>query len=269
MGIAPNIGAALPGETELLNLFRRRASEPKAHCGPPGSRAYAIGDIHGRLDLLVDLLGRIERDNGARGPAKTWLVFLGDLVDRGPDSKGVIDLLSERPPRFARNVFLAGNHEEAFLKVFEGDTSIVPAWIMYGGRECAQSYGVNGGWMLSATPEAIVSEFRRTVPRSHVDFLSSMGDSFSFGDYVFVHAGVRPGVPLEEQSPQDLRWIREGFLDDETDHGFVIVHGHTIVDEVEERPNRIGIDTGAYRTGVLTAIGIEGRERWFLSSKPD
>ena len=253
----------------MLKLFRRSRSEPARPLGPAGARAYAIGDVHGRLDRLTDLLERIKRDNAARDPAKTWVIFLGDLVDRGPDSKGVLDLLIQQPPDFGRTVFLAGNHEEAFLKVIGGDASIVPAWLMYGGRECAQSYGVSGGWMLAATPEAIISEVRRTVPRSHVEFLSSMGDSFSFGDYVFVHAGVRPGVPLEAQSQHDLRWIREGFLDDESDHGCVIVHGHTIVDAVEERPNRIGIDTGAYRTGILTAIGIEGSERWFLSSDPD
>lgn len=250
----------------MLKLFRSRSRAPE-FAGPRGSRAYAVGDVHGRLDLMVELLNRIERDDAARRPARTFLVFLGDLVDRGPDSRGVIDHLLHRPPSFARTVFLAGNHEEALLRVIGGDASVVPSWLIYGGKECAQSYGISGAWMLGAPPAAVAAEVRRAVPREHADFLASFGDTFRFGDYLFVHAGIRPGVPVEEQVPQDLRWIREGFLDDVTDHGLIVVHGHTISPEVEERPNRIGIDTGAYRTGILTAIGIEGGERWFLRTE--
>jgi serine/threonine protein phosphatase 1 len=250
----------------LLKLFWKRSRQP-AVSGPKGSRAYAIGDVHGRLDLLRALLERIEQDNARRGPAKTFLVFLGDLVDRGPDSRGVIDLLLSRPPRFARPIYLAGNHEEAFLRVVGGDEAVVPAWLSYGGKECAQSYGINGGWLLNATPAAVTSEVAHKVPQAHVDFLASFGDTFRFGDYLFVHAGIRPGLPIEQQVQQDLRWIREGFLDDRTNHGVIVVHGHTIVETVEEHPNRIAIDTGAYRSGTLTAIGIEGRERWFLETK--
>jgi serine/threonine protein phosphatase 1 len=255
-------------KVRLLKLFRNR-SRQSVISGPKGSRAYAIGDVHGRLDLMVELLERIERDNSARGPARTFVVLLGDLVDRGPDSRGVIEHLLRRPPRFGRPIYLAGNHEEAFLRVIGGDASVVPAWLMYGGKECAQSYGINGGWLLNATPAAVTSEVAHKVPQAHVDFLSSFGDTFRFGDYLFVHAGIRPGVEIEDQVPQDLRWIREGFLDDRTDHGFIVVHGHTIVEGVEEHPNRIAIDTGAYRSGTLTAIGIEGRERWFLEAKAD
>ena len=254
---------------KLLKLFRSRRADRAPFTGPKGSRAYAIGDIHGRLDLMLDLLGRIEEDDRARGPAKTYIIFLGDLVDRGPDSKGVIDHLLTRPPAFARPVFLAGNHEEAFTRVLDGETTVVPGWLTYGGRECAQSYGINSAWLLSATPDAILSEVRRAVPRAHVDFLRGLHDTFKFGDYVFVHAGIRPGVPVEEQLPADLRWIREGFLDDETDHVFMVFHGHTIFEDVEERANRIGIDTGAYRSGVLTALGIEGTERWLIQARAD
>jgi serine/threonine protein phosphatase 1 len=250
----------------LLKLFRSRRTAKTGPSGPAGSRAYAIGDIHGRLDLLEQLLATVERDNARRGPARTFLVFLGDLVDRGPDSRGVIERLLKRPPRFARPIFLAGNHEEAFQRVLAGETSIVPSWLLYGGRECAQSYGITGGWLLNATPASVVHEVARAVPREHQDFLASFGDTFRFGDYLFVHAGIRPGVPIEEQVPDDLRWIREGFLEDNSDHGVVVVHGHTIVEAVEELPNRIGIDTGAYRTGTLTAIGLEGEKRWFLET---
>ncbi|HEX2762683.1 MAG TPA: metallophosphoesterase family protein [Allosphingosinicella sp.] len=253
----------------MLKLFRSHRAEPDPFAGPRGSRAYAIGDVHGRLDLMLELLDRIEADNRARGPARTYVIFLGDLVDRGPDSKGVIDHLLTRPPSFARTVFLAGNHEEAFTRVLDGETAVVPGWLTYGGRECAQSYGINSAWLLAAPPDAIISEVRRAVPKSHVDFLRGLHDTFKFGDYLFVHAGIRPGVPVEDQLPGDLRWIREGFLDDETDHGVMVVHGHTIVEEVEERPNRIGIDTGAYRSGVLTALAVEGRERRLIQASLD
>ena len=252
----------------MLNLFRRQPKQ-RTPSGPAGARAYGIGDVHGRLDLMEALIERIRRDDEARGPARTFLVFLGDLVDRGPDSRGVVDRLATRPPRFARNIFLSGNHEEAFLRVIGGDASVVPAWLLYGGKECAQSYGIGGGWLLNAAPQSVAHEVARLVPRAHVDFLSSFGDTFRFGDYLFVHAGIRPGVAVEDQDPKDLRWIREGFLEDRTDHGCVVVHGHTIVEAVEEHPNRIAIDTGAYRSGVLTAIGLEGTERWFIDAKAD
>lgn len=249
----------------LSRLFSKRRTSRGSE-GPPGCRAYAIGDVHGRLDLLVDLLARIEEDNRRRPPAKTWLVFLGDLVDRGPDSRGVVDLLAHRPPGFARNVFLKGNHEEFFLGVLGGDDSGVQHWLAYGGTECAQSYGLSNGWMLNSTPTAIMERLVEQVPASHVRFLEEMHDSFRFGDYLFVHAGIRPGVELDRQSSKDLRWIREGFLDDQTDHGVVVVHGHTIVERPEQHSNRIAIDTGAYRYGTLTALGLEGDERWFIEA---
>jgi serine/threonine protein phosphatase 1 len=250
----------------LGRFFARR--NRRAPAGPPGSRAYAIGDVHGRLDLMEELLDRIEADSRARGPAKTWLVFLGDLVDRGPDSRGVIERLVSRPPRFARPVFLKGNHEEFFQGVLDGDASIVQHWLAYGGATCSESYGVSRGWTLNASPEAIAERLIARVPASHLEFLRSMADSFRFGDYLFVHAGIRPGVELDQQVSRDLRWIREGFLDDLTDHGVVVVHGHTIVERPEEHPNRIAIDTGAYRDGALTALGLEGTERWFLEARP-
>ena len=237
--------------------------------GPPGSRAYAVGDVHGRLDLMLDLLRQIERDNERRGPAKTYLIFLGDLVDRGPDSRGVVDHLIRQPPRFHRTVFLKGNHEEFFLSVLNREDNNVQRWLTYGGLECAESYGVSPGWFLNASQGELVDRLIEQVPRAHVEFLSNMADTFRFGDYLFVHAGIRPGVALEQQISGDLRWIREGFLDDSSDHGVMVVHGHTIVDAPEERPNRIGVDTGAYKTGLLTAIGLEGSERWFLHARAD
>jgi len=251
----------------MLSRLFSKGRNPWRPSGPKEARAYAIGDVHGRLDLLADLLARIEADNERRPPARTWLVFLGDLVDRGPDSRGVVDLLTTHPPGFARNVFIKGNHEEFFLGVLGGDDSIVQHWLAYGGTECAQSYGLTGGWMLNATPAAIMERLIEEVPAAHVRFLDQMHDSFRFGDYLFVHAGIRPGIALEKQVSRDLRWIREGFLDDRSDHGVVVVHGHTIVERAEEHPNRIAVDTGAYKSGTLTAIGLEGEQRWFIEAR--
>ncbi|HEU0133541.1 MAG TPA: metallophosphoesterase [Allosphingosinicella sp.] len=251
----------------MLRKLFNRARGTGTSAGPPGSRAYAVGDVHGRLDLLETLLERIEEDNAHRGPAKTSLVMLGDLIDRGPDSAGVIERFVSNPPRWARPIYLQGNHEEFFLGVLGGDDSGVQNWLAYGGTECAQSYGLTSGWMLNATPTAIMERLVAQVPESHVRFLDEMHDSFRFGDYLFVHAGIRPGIALDKQAPRDLRWIREGFLDDRTDHGVVVVHGHTIVERVEEHSNRIALDTGAYRSGTLTAIGLEGEERWFIEAR--
>jgi serine/threonine protein phosphatase 1 len=237
---------------------RRSRSLPR---GPEGRRAYAIGDVHGRLDLLLQLLAKIEEDHRSRAPAKAYLVFLGDLVDRGPDSKGVIDHLINHPPGFAKAIFLKGNHEEFFLGALGGDLAMLQNWLVYGGAECAASYGISQGSILNSSPPEVLARLVREVPSAHLHFLECMADTFKFGDYLFVHAGIRPGVELDAQVSKDLRWIREGFLDDQTDHGVVIVHGHTIVEEVQEHSNRIAIDTGAYRTGVLTALALEGDER--------
>lgn len=250
----------------IARLFKRRA-ERSAPAAPPGSRAYAIGDVHGRLDLMTDLLARIEADDAARPPAKTYIVLLGDLVDRGPDSRGVIAHLVAHPPAFGRLIALRGNHEEFFEAVLGGEARSVPRWLTYGGYECAESYGVTRAWTRGRAPDEIARRLTAAVPDSHKAFLEAMGDSFRFGDYLFVHAGVRPGVPIAEQTSQDLRWIREGFLDDDSDHGVTVVHGHTIVERPEEKRNRIGIDTGAYRTGRLTALALEGRERWYLTAE--
>jgi len=250
-----------------LFSFRSVQSQPSTDrqpAGPPGSRCYAIGDVHGCLDQLTLLLGRIARDNAARPPVdKLYVVTVGDLIDRGPDSKGVIDLLMTRPLPSASFVFLMGNHEELFLRILDGDDSALPHWLEYGGFECALSYG--------ADPDMLVGrdggrEVRAHVPRHHAAFLRSFGDGFRFGDYLIVHAGIRPGRAVEQQSVEDMRWIRRDFIESDADHGVVVVHGHTIFEDPDERPNRIGIDTGAYSTGRLTAIGLEGTERWFLTA---
>jgi serine/threonine protein phosphatase 1 len=233
---------------------------------PAGYRLYAIGDIHGRDDLLAELLASIEADSSARPPAKTVIVFLGDLIDRGPASSQVIERLRTFRPAGVRLVFLAGNHEEVLVRILDGEARLIPDWLRFGGAECLRSYGGDPQLLPKLAPEQAVNAIRAAIPPEHVAFLRSFDDTFRAGDYLFVHAGIRPGVPLAEQSPSDLRWIREPFLTDMAEHGFMVVHGHTIRENVEERGNRIGIDTGAYRHGVLTALALEGRDRWFLQA---
>ena len=222
--------------------------------------------MHGRLDLLEELLGEIERDRSERPTPKTLLVFLGDLIDRGPHSAQVIERLRTYSSGDARTVFLLGNHEEVVLRILEGDTSLIPSWLQFGGRECLQSYGADWRRIARETDDKALELIRSVIPEEHVGFIDSFIDTCRFGDYLFVHAGIRPGVAIDEQLQSDLRWIREPFLFDDTDHGCVVVHGHTIREEVEELPNRIGIDTGAYRTGVLTALVVEGDQRRYLQT---
>lgn len=234
--------------------------------GKKGARAYAVGDVHGRLDLLERLIRRIEADIAERPARQTFIIFLGDYIDRGADSAAVIERLRTYRPRGARPIFLAGNHEEVLLRILDGDGAIVADWLRFGGAECAASYGIDPDRLRRMDDKEAAAEIASKVPRAHREFLERLADTFRFGDYLFVHAGIRPGVAVEEQDRRDLRWIREPFLSDAKEHGFIVVHGHTIVPGVEERPNRIAIDTGAYRSGALTAIAVEEDRRWFLST---
>ncbi|RIJ29210.1 metallophosphoesterase family protein [Henriciella algicola] len=244
----------------MFRLFSRpgkSTSEPKAASTPPGKRAYAIGDIHGRLDLLEQLLARIEEDLSKRPPKQTHLVFLGDLIDRGPQSKGVIELLIDYRPADLKCHFLMGNHEDALLRALKGERKQLREWLHHGGDTTAESYGVDIAYVQTLGEEALEHALLSAIPNSHIRFLSGFLDSVEFGDYLLVHAGIRPGLSIAEQSSTDMRWIRREFLDSEADHGKVIVHGHTVEDEITHRPNRIGLDTGAYKTGVLSAVRLE------------
>lgn len=247
----------------ILNFMRVDEAKPK---GARGYRAYVIGDIHGRLDLLEELLGQIEHDRAERPARKTLLVFLGDLIDRGPNSAQVIERLRTFSEKGVRTVFLLGNHEEVLLRILDGEAALITKWRWFGGSECLSSYGVEPAQLAKLSDDEALEAVRNAIPAQHREFLDSFADTCRFGDYLFVHAGIRPGVSIEEQLQSDLRWIREPFLFDDTDHGCVVVHGHTISDEIQEKPNRIGIDTGAYRTGVLTALAIEGDRRWYLQT---
>ncbi|HEX9954221.1 MAG TPA: metallophosphoesterase family protein [Allosphingosinicella sp.] len=241
-------------------------NEGRAPRGKPGARAYAVGDIHGRLDLLDEILAKIEADIEGRPPADNFIIFLGDLIDRGPDSAGVVERLRTYKPPFARTVFLAGNHEEVLLRVLDGEEELLGNWMRFGGAECMQSYGIDPEALRYSEEEQGLALLWARMPAAHREFLESFGDTFRFGDYLFVHAGIRPGIGLDHQDRHDLRWIREPFLSDAKEHGFMVVHGHTIVPQVEERPNRIAIDTGAYHSGVLTALAVEDGTRWYLAT---
>ncbi len=252
-------------------LFRRMSatvSSKPVFSGPAGTRLYAVGDVHGRLDLVDDLLGRIEDDITDRPVETAAVVFLGDLIDRGPESAGVVDRLQTLQHFPAKMLFILGNHEEFLLRVLNGEPGVAHDWLGFGGDACVESYGVATAALQAMDEQRIADVLRDAIPTAHVNFLKTFGDTFRFGDYLLVHAGIRPGVPIDEQQPRDLRWIRQPFLSDAHDHGCMVIHGHTISDGVDRRANRIGIDTGAYRTGVLTAAVIEEEDLRFLATGP-
>lgn len=250
----------------LLNLFRRESPVNRLATArlPDGQRAYAIGDVHGRFDLLIGLLKRIKADSEMRAPAEIHVVLLGDLIDRGPNSAQVLEYLRAYRDSFATFHFIAGNHEEAMLATIGGyDLPRQNGWLDFGGRETLASYGMDLA-LLDGEDADVALLMRRHVPRIHLDFLESFEESVRFGDYLFVHAGIRPGVAIDQQRGDDMRWIRRDFLEDESDHGVVVVHGHSISPEPDIRHNRIGIDTGAYKSGLLTALALEGGDRWLM-----
>ena len=233
---------------------------------PDGHRLYAVGDVHGRDDLLGDLLGKVEADLAARPVREATIVFLGDLIDRGADSAAVVERLRTYRPTGIRTEYLTGNHEEVLLRILEGEGGLVADWLRFGGAQCARSYGLSASRLAKMPAGEAVEALRSAIPAEHQAFLASFADTLRAGDYLFVHAGIRPGIALAEQAQADLRWIREPFLDHPARHELMIVHGHTIARDVEERSGRIGIDTGAYKHGVLTALVLEGVERRLLQS---
>jgi serine/threonine protein phosphatase 1 len=248
----------------LSRIFGKRRAAASAWA-PDGTVIYAIGDVHGRSDLLRLLLTKIEAD--AAGETGTVeLIFLGDYVDRGRDSRGVVDAILELAGNPRLRVYaLKGNHEEAVL-TFLTDPATGPAWSQHGGRETLQSYGVTPPASVGqADWAAIRDEFVKALPPAHRSFFQSLEAVIERGDYVFVHAGLRPGTPIAQQAEQDLLWIRQDFLMHEGRHEKVVVHGHTPEPEPFLGEHRIGVDTGAYATNVLTAVKLKGAERSFLS----
>ena len=239
----------------LSGRFRKKKkTKPRL---PDGVRVYAIGDVHGRADLLQQLLTVIDVDLERSRPERAIQVFLGDYVDRGPNSRAVLDLLIERS-RSHETVCLKGNHEVFLLDVLD-DPVRLQDWRHYGGLLTLMSYGVTP--TMNPTPEEqveLMEGLKRAIPPEHLAFLQQLPSSFACGDFFFVHAGVKPGVPLDRQREEDLLWIRDEFLNSDERFGKYVVHGHTPVSAPDIRPNRINIDTGAYATGNLTLLTIQG-----------
>ncbi len=236
---------------------------------PPGERIYAVGDVHGRRDLLAAMTGLIDEDRRTRpAPAAVRVIYLGDYVDRGPDSRGVIEDLCRAARGAEPPVCLIGNHDWWFRDFLDGGELSV-AWLGSGGDATLASYGIVD-LPPAADPDrwaGLRQRLRRRVPGEHRRFLHALQPSHRCGDYLFAHAGIRPGLPLEHQDPRDLMFIREPFLSEPGDLGVVVVHGHTIVQEPELRRHRIAVDTGACWTDRLTAAVLEDDKLRFLSTK--
>ncbi|UZK66239.1 metallophosphoesterase family protein [Sphingomonas sp. M1-B02] len=252
----------------IFKLFSKRVvtGEPVAAV-PDGKRVYAIGDIHGRLDLLEALLSKIHEDDRRRGSLDTQLILLGDLVDRGPHSAQVIDRVLQLKAEYPATRILLGNHEEIFSLALAGDLKALKLFTRIGGRETILSYGISEETYHEAGFPELLTMIQAAVPREHVEFLDALEDLIIIGGYAFVHAGIRPDEPLDRQRVADLRWIRDEFLLHRGALEKVVVHGHTIAEDVELLSHRIGLDTGAYSSGVLSAMGFEGHERWVLQAK--
>jgi len=223
----------------------------------PDDRLYAIGDVHGRADLLDRLYRLIRLDAGNEPPGRRLVVHLGDYVDRGPDSRGVIERVMAPPLPGFQAVALIGNHDFMMRAFIDDPREVGPGWMMNGAAATLASYGVDPPRGMDGRELArAAGELDAALPASHRHFLDTLAPMFRCGRFLFVHAGIRPGVTPDAQRLEDLIWIREEFLDSPADHGAIVVHGHSITGEPDFRPNRIGIDTGAYRSGRLTALRL-------------
>lgn len=237
-------------------------------CIPEGLRIYAIGDVHGRLDLLKQMHGLIDAECVDRETERRVVIHLGDYVDRGPESSGVLEFLCEKTKADADIIALAGNHDRGFLEFLHDGKreSIFPG---NGGGATALSYGIDADFSSDQASQRTSAALWQAVPGEHIAFLQKLPVKVEFGDFFFCHAGVRPTVPLEKQSDWDLVWIRYEFLDWPELFEKVIVHGHTPHDAPEILPNRVNVDTAAYMSGVLTALVIEGSEKRFLEAREE
>jgi len=251
-----------------IRWFKKQTrAEQSAAATPPGLRIYAIGDIHGRLDLLNRLHDKIREDIAATPDRTPVVVYLGDYVDRGPDSRGVLEVLCGPPVvPGAITIPLRGNHEQVLLDFLEHPRNAAD-WLAYGGLATLKSYGVR---RLDPAIETDLDTMGRglaaAMPDRHLQLLKTLKTFEVLGDYLFVHAGIRPGIPLARQTADDLLFIREPFLSSPEQHPYVVVHGHQIVDQPEVRPNRIDVDTGAYASGRLTCVVLDGTTRTVMST---
>jgi len=248
-------------------MFRKRAiPKKKAFLAPEGTRIYAIGDVHGRIDLLEELLDLIVRDDAARGSMESSIIFLGDLADRGPDSAAVVARVRQLCGEAGVARLVKGNHDDVLVKAARGDGRAAKLLLAIGGMQTLLSYGITEEEAARGTHQDLADLIGQRLPAEDIDFLERGEDMILLGDYLFVHAGIRPKVALADQRTSDLYWIREPFLGSDADHGVLVIHGHSVTEFIEERPNRIGVDTGAYASGKLSAIGIEGDQRWVLEA---
>ncbi len=245
---------------------RKSPSRETPATAPPGLRIYAIGDIHGRADLLDEMLALI-KDDLAQSPAQSSLeLFLGDYIDRGPEIPRVVETLLSGAAICDHRLCLKGNHEDALLRFLE-DSRVLQSWRNFGGLDTLYAYGVKPTLPRNTHDhEALQEEFRQCFSEAHHRFLRELPTYATHGDYFFTHAGVRPGVSLDAQADEDLMWIRGDFLNSDEDFGKVIIHGHTPQDEPDVRFNRVNIDTGAWASGKLTCIVLEEQEQRFLST---
>jgi serine/threonine protein phosphatase 1 len=243
-------------------LFRQSDETAPVRRVPAGTRVYAVGDIHGQHDLLRRIRRLISDDAEASSRGRDVVVYLGDYIDRGPGSRQVIETILSEPMSGFEEVYLKGNHED-FMLEFLDDPRIGEQWYLNGGDATLASYGIGRTAIDegAARFSNVRDELRRKLPVEHMAFLRDLSVVHVEGDYVFVHAGIRPGRRIEEQRARDLLWIRSDFLSSDADHGCCVVHGHSISPEPEIRHNRIGIDTGAYYTGRLTCLVLDGAER--------
>lgn len=236
---------------------------------PEGQRIFAVGDIHGCISELDELLAKIDAiisgDKTTAGTVDNTLIFLGDYVDRGPDSKAVIDRLLGVSKTYGQVIFLKGNHEAAMLDFLDHPDDMFQ-WLDWGGEATLASYGVDN--VLGRAPEDLAAELRENLPASHEEFLRNLTLLHQAGDYIFVHAGLRPGVALDEQQEEDLLWIRGAFHNTAAKDrpAQTIVHGHQPLRKPLDAGWRVDVDTGACWSGVLTALMIEGSERRFVST---
>ena len=254
----------------IERLFGFRARPRRAallRSVPDGSCIYAIGDIHGSLELLKALQRQIQSHANASPAQRKCVIYLGDYIDRGADSAAVLDWLIEQPLPGYEHVFLKGNHEDTLLRFLDGGRG-ASSWFTYGGDATVESYGVSPLRSFAGKDELsrVRAELHEKIPRSHRAFLARLKLHHTEGDYLFVHAGLRPGVALEAQSEEDLIWIREAFLRSPAEFGKLVVHGHSIRPEPDFQSNRIGIDTGAFASGRLTCLVLEGTKQSILAT---
>ena len=254
---------------QLADLWRSlKGGDPPPASVPEGVRVYAIGDIHGRADLLAQLHDKIARHaQQSATVSENIILYIGDYVDRGPQVREVIDLIVSKPLPGFQSIHLKGNHEAMMLEFLE-DATTGMAWRDAGGLETLRSYGaVHGpGNLHPADYDRAREDLEANMPETHKSFLYNLKLSATIGDYFFTHAGVRPGVDLDDQKEEDLLWIRYTFLNSTKDFGKVVVHGHTPDNNVDFKPNQIGIDTGAFMTNVLTCLVLEGTSQDLLQT---